>query len=334
MKTILFFILCLLQFSCISQSQKKINGISLVSSREGVTQENVNSVVALNANQAAVMPFGFISDINSPKVIFNTQRQWYGETKKGVKQYIDILNKNGISIMLKPQIWVRGGTYTGTLEMKTEADWEILENSYKDFIISYAKLGAEANVDIFCIGTELEKFVSNRPEYWKDLITEIKKVYSGKLTYAANWDEYKRVPFWETLDFIGVDAYFPLSENKSPSKEELKKGWQKWKTEMKTLSTQKNKPILFTEFGYRSVDYTAKEPWAADRNDDNVNLQAQVNATDIIIQEFWTENWFAGGYVWKWFIDYENSGGIEDNRFTPQNKPAENTIRELYKKYE
>jgi len=55
MKTIVFFILCLLQFSCTSQSQKKINGISFVSSREGVTQDNVTSVVALNANHAAVL---------------------------------------------------------------------------------------------------------------------------------------------------------------------------------------------------------------------------------------------------------------------------------------
>ncbi len=327
------FILSLLQLSCTSQSQNKINGVSFVSSREGVIQNHVNSVLNLNANHASVMPFGFITDINSTEVTFNSHRQWYGETKKGINQYIDILHKNEISVMLKPQIWIRGGEFTGTLEMKTEEDWQKLEETYTDFIITYAEVAATTNVDIFCIGTELEKFVENRPNYWKQLITEIRKIYKGKLTYASNWDEYTKTPFWEALDYVGIDAYFPLSEEKSPSIAQLKAGWQQWKNQMAVFSNQKNKPVLFTEFGYRSMDYTAKKPWLVDRNDEQVNLDAQVNATQAIIEEFWTEKWFAGGYVWKWFINHEKSGGVNDNRFTPQNKPAENTIRELFKKY-
>jgi hypothetical protein len=334
MKKIGFLLLCIFQLSCVSQSQNKINGVSFVSSREGVVQDHVNSVMSLNANHASVMPFGFISDINSPQVTFNSHRQWYGETKKGVNQYIDILHKNGISVMLKPQIWIRGGEFTGELEMKTEEEWIILENTYKDFIISYAKVAETAKVDIFCVGTELKKFVQNRPEYWHKLIEEIKLIYKGKLTYASNWDEYQITPFWTELDYIGIDAYFPLSEKQSPSIEDLKLGWQNWKNKMASFSSSKNKPILFTEFGYRSMDYTAKKPWLVDRNDEKVNLQAQVNATHAIIEEFWPEDWFAGGYVWKWFINHNASGGLKDNRFTPQNKPAENTIRELYKKYQ
>ncbi|MBU2995485.1 glycoside hydrolase [Cellulophaga baltica] len=334
MKKIGFLFLCILQFSCTSQSQTKINGISFVSSREGVAQDHVEKVVNLNANHAAVMPFGFVQNINSPKVNFNTDRQWYGETKKGVSQYIDILHKNGIAVMMKPQIWIRGGEFTGTLEMHTEEDWKILEDTYRDFITMYAKVAADAKVDMFCIGTELEKFVENRPNYWLKLIVEIKEIYKGKLTYASNWDEFKKTPFWEELDYVGVDAYFPLSEAKSPTVENLKAGWRYWKDELATFSEEKSKPILFTEYGYRSMDYTAKKPWLVDRNEEKVNLEAQVNATHAIIEEFWPEKWFAGGYVWKWFINHKRSGGIEDNRFTPQNKPAENTIRELYKKYQ
>lgn len=304
-----------------------------MSSRIEVVQDHVNSVVNLNSNHAAVMPFGFINDINSPEVKFNTERQWYGETKKGVSQYIDMLNKNGIEIMLKPQIWIRGGEFTGALEMKTEEEWQVLESTYKKFIITYAELAAETNVEIFCVGTELEKFVENRPTYWKQLIKEIKEIYKGKLTYASNWDEYTKTTFWEDLDYIGIDAYFPLSEEQSPSVESLRKSWQQWKVGIEKIAIAKKRPILFTEYGYRSMDYTAKKPWLVDRNEENVNLEAQVNATKAIIQEFWSEDWFAGGYVWKWFIDHKQSGGNNDNRFTPQNKPAEQTLKELYKIY-
>ncbi len=318
---------------CSAQVSEKINGVSFVASREEIAQEHIVEVVELHANHAAVMPFGFIKDINSPEIIFNTDRQWFGETKKGAMQYIELLHKNGIKTMVKPQIWIWKGEFTGTLKMASEADWKILESSYDNFIITYAEMAQESGSELFCIGTELEQFLLMRPEYWQRLIAKIRKVYSGKLTYAANWDEYPRVPFWQDLDYIGIDAYFPLSEEKTPSVAQLKAGWQKHKKNIKSLHGTCSKPVLFTEFGYRSTDQTAWKPWLVDRHEEPVNLAAQANATQAILEEFWPEDWFAGGYVWKWFIDHKKSGGEKDNRFTPQNKPAEGVLREFYKAY-
>lgn len=324
-------ILCFLQFSCMSQVKEKINGVSFVASREKVGQRHVDEVLKIHANHAAVMPFGFIREINSPDIIFDTERQWYGETRIGAKQYIEMLHKNGVKVMLKPQIWIWRGEFTGTLKMQSEEDWRALENSYEKFMLAYAGLAQDTQVSILCIGTELEQFVKNRPEFWEKLIVKIKQVYKGKLTYAANWDEYPRTTFWEDLDYIGVDAYFPLSEERTPSVAQLKKGWEKHKEKMKALSIEKGKPILFTEYGYRSMDYTAKKPWLVDRNEEKVNLDGQVNAKKAIFEEFWKEDWFAGGYVWKWFIHHDKAGGGKDNRFTPQNKPAQLVIRDHYK---
>ncbi|MEL6919167.1 MAG: glycoside hydrolase, partial [Bacteroidota bacterium] len=61
-----------------------------------------------------------------------------------------------------------------------------------------------------------------------------------------------------------------------------------------------------------------------------VNFEGQVNASKAIFEEFWKEEWFAGGFIWKWFIDHENVGGNTCNRFTPQNKPAEEVMRQFY----
>ena len=105
--------------------------------------------------------------------------------------------------MLKPQIWVSHGEFTGYIEMNNETDWSALEKSYSNFILDFAKHAETLKIEIFCIGTELEKFIENRPEYWKNLIKKIKNVYKGKLTYAANWDEFKRTPFWNEIDYKG-----------------------------------------------------------------------------------------------------------------------------------
>ncbi len=318
--------------SCTGQETSKINGISYVASPEAINQAHIDPVLQINANYAAVMPFGFLRTLKSPDVVYNTKRQWFGETKEGARQYIKQLHKNKIKVMLKPQIWVWRGEFTGLIKMDSEEDWISLEQSYEIFILDYARLAEEMSVNIFCIGTELELFVTNRPDYWKELIKKIRKAYKGKLTYAANWDEFKRTPFWKELDFIGIDAYFPLSDKKTPTVEDCRKGWVKHREVIKNLYKATGKRVLFAEYGYRSVDYTAKEPWRFDRDMDTVNLEGQQHAMQALYDEFWEEDWFAGGFLWKWFHNHEQSGGTNNSRFTPQNKPVEAIIRKAYKK--
>ena len=316
--------------SCKTQSSK-INGVSFVASRDAVNESHINPVVKVNANYAAIMPFGFIKNLEHPEIIHNTDRQWFGETKAGAEQYIDELRKKKIKIMIKPQIWVWRGEFTGFIEMKNEADWKILEDSYSKFILEYAELANTVKAELFCIGTELEKFIENRPEYWFALIKKIRTKYKGELTYAANWDEFKRTPFWTDLDYIGVDAYFPVSDSKTPTVEESLEGWKTHKQVIYKMFQKHDKPVLFTEYGYRSVDYSGKTPWISDRSMNQVNLEAQTNTTQALFETFWEEDWFAGGFIWKWFHKHDKVGGKENFMFTPQNKPAEALLRKQYK---
>ncbi len=332
MRSIIFCLIVLVVFACSMTNvpKEKINGVSFVAASHQVDSTHVKPVVSINANYAAVMPFGFIRELNSPEIVHNTERQWFGETKAGTQQYIEELRKKGIKIMIKPQIWVWRGEFTGFIEMKNEEDWKTLEAEYSEFILTYADLANEVNAELFCIGTELEYFVKARPEYWSELIKQIKTIYRGKLTYAANWDEFKRTPFWKDIDYIGVDAYFPVSQEQTPTIEACIEGWKKYKSLLKKYTDSINKPILFTEYGYRSVDYSGKEPWKSDRSMNKVNLEAQVNTTKALYDTFWNEPWFAGGFIWKWFTFHDKAGGNENSQFTPQNKPVEAIIKNYY----
>ena len=102
---------------------------------------------------------------------------------------------------------------------------------------------------------------------------------------------------------------------------------------MSAFAKAENRKVIFTEFGYRSVDYTGKEPWKADRSMTTVNLEGQAQATQALFDTVWDEEWMAGGFIWKWFIKHDEVGGAENNQFTPQNKPAEAVIRKHYGKY-
>ena len=82
---------------------------------------------------------------------------------------------------------------------------------------------------MFCIGTEQGSSVKESPEYWLYLIEEVRKIYHGKITYAGNWDNYKNCTFWNKLDYIGIDAYFPVTNAANPNSQQLSEGWTKWK---------------------------------------------------------------------------------------------------------
>ena len=336
------FFLCLLTFnSCKGQTEEvsvftgieKINGISLVASRDKMVTSHIAHISNINTNYSAIIPFGFVRTLDSPEVIYNTERQWLGERVEGVKHSINLLHDANIKVMLKPQIWIGGGDFTGDMTMNSEANWKTLENTYEGYILLYAQIAQETNVELFCVGTELYNFVNARPDFWKQLIGKVKTVYSGKLTYAENWDKVDKVDFWEELDYIGADAYYPISESKTPTIAEARQGWQKWKKELKAVHQKFDRPILFTEFGYRSTHYAGKEPWQSNRIEGNFNFEAQNNLTSALFEEFWNEDWFAGGFIWKWFHNYEDVGGLENNRFTPQNKPVEHIIKAHYAKF-
>ena len=330
---ILFLIVAINSVSCQTKSNSKINGLSFVATNDTVQQVNVDPVKTINANWVSVMPFGFMRSLDSPKLYYNNERQWYGERYEGVKQCINLMHQNDIQVMLKPQIWIGNGSFTGDVQMTSDKKWRQFQKQYTEMMMLYAQLAASTNTEMICIGTEMNNFVIKRPEYWLSLIKKIRSVYNGKLTYAENWDTYKTVPFWSELDYIGIDAYFPISDKKTPSIAEAQDSWQPICRSLQAFSDANDKQVIFTEFGYRSKGYAGKKPWDSNREKGNGNEQTQANLLQATFQSFWEKSWFAGGFLWKWFPDENQYKERQKNRFSVQGKQAEEVVQEFYKKF-
>ncbi|WP_335964920.1 glycoside hydrolase [Galbibacter sp. PAP.153] len=306
--------------------EKKIHGISLVASKDSLLLPEALKIKNIHANYVSLMPFAFLKNINHPEIVYNNDKQWFGETSAGIKQHKELLDSLHIKVLLKPQLWVWKGQFTGHIKMDGEAQWIALEEQYRNYILHFAKLAELLHIDVFCIGTELHEFVINRPEFFKKLIQQIRNLYHGKLTYAENWDVYQEVPFWGELDYIGIDAYFPVSNEKTPSLKTLKEGWKPYKQAMEEFAADIQKPIIFTEYGYRSIDFAGKEPWNHEPSNLPANYQAQNNCLMALYQTIWNEPWFAGGFLWKWFP--KGAAHVSNqNRFTIQNKPAQELVK-------
>lgn len=312
-------------FSC---SQKKINGVSLVSPPKHVEDFSLLDVRQIHANWVAIIPFAFCKD-GSPNVYFNHNRQWWGEKKEGVLELINLARQQQLMVFLKPHVWYHK-SWIGDFTLENEKDWKIWEQDYVDYILSYAKIAEEQQVELLCIGTELKQVVLKRPLFFKELITKIKQVYKGKITYAANWDNIGAVNFWNELDYIGVDAYYSLSDKKEPTVQELKLAWDPIKLNLYQLSKVDNKPVLFTEYGFESSDYNTKETWGSNGKYP-VNERAQVNAYQSLYETFYGEDWFAGGFLWKWHLT-DSTYRNQEKAFSPQGKKAIEVVKKQFKK--
>jgi hypothetical protein len=331
-QSLFLLIIVFFSISFYSSNKEKINGICFVAPPHKVNATHINPIKAVNASWVAVTPYAFCRP-NSPNVTFNQSRQWRGETEIGTIETIIAAKKLGLKVMMKPHIWVMGQGWAGAYDMQNETDWVKWEKAYSKYIMRFAEISDSLNVEIICIGTEFKNAVKKRPQFWATLIDQVRKSYHGKVTYAANWDNYDNVTFWNKLDYIGIDAYFPICDSETPTVQELNEKWKPVVQKLQAFQSKYKKPILFTEFGYRSMDFSAAGHWEMDNKNGEVNLEAQKNATEAIFNTFWKQDWFAGGFLWKWHSNHEQKGGINDSHYTPQNKPAELIVKQWYNEH-
>lgn len=312
-------------------SEGKILGASLEMPPNRIGPQPIEHLKSVNAEWVAMIPYGFTPNGTS-EVRFGYPGQWWGESEVGTLMCIRMAKNAGLKVMLKPHVWVQGQGWPGKFEPKSERAWKAWENTYREYILAFARLADSSDVDLFCVGTEYRIAIDKRPDFWKKLIKEVKEVYSGPVTYAANWDNFQKVTFWEELDYIGVDAYFPLLDDPLPAVEDIKKKWKPVEDELGALSKKTDRPILFTEYGYMSVEYTNSGHW---KHGDTVkvSMQAQANAYRGLFESIWQQDWMAGGFFWKWHLNgYKTAGGPKNRRYTPQNKLAAEVIKEWYGK--
>ncbi len=310
--------------------ENPIGGMTLVAPPQPFESDPMLELKDVNVAWVAVVPYAFTPK-NEARVHFGNNHQWWGETPEGAKETIRLAKKNNLGVMLKPQVWMHG-SWVGDMEFEKESDWLQWESDYRDYIITFAKIAAEHEVEILCVGTEFKRSAVIREQYWRDLIGEIRTIYKGDLTYSANWDEFESMPFWDALNLIGISSYFPLSDEAEPSISKLKKAWNPVKKSMEAVSQKYNKAILFTEYGYLSVDGCAGKTWILEkkRHDLPTNEKAQCNALEALYTVFSDEKYWAGCFYWKWYPYNYHRRNRRANDYTPQGKMAENTIRKWY----
>ncbi len=254
-------------------------------------------------------------------------------TDADVRHAIRTAHAEGMNVMLKPHVdlWNDPNHWRGEIGLTfTPAQWNTWFASYTAMITHYAELAAEEGVEQFSVGTELNATTA-REAQWRAVIAAVGAEFDGTLTYAGDWTNALAVPWWDALDLIGVDAYYPLADdgNNSPTATELADAWEPVLAGLADLSAAEgHKPIIFTEIGYRSQNGAAQHPWDW-ASGGAVDLAEQALLYRVAFEQVSDEPWFAGFYWWSWdAVPYQ--GGACDNGYTVHDKPAEDVVRQWY----
>lgn len=303
----------------------KIQGVVFTGPASGpLDEEAFTSMRAVGATHVALVPEGTV-DLETLEIRHDFKGQWYGETRAATVEGIRLARSAGLRVMIKPHLEVPR-MWRGEFDVESKVKWPAFAAAYRKLILSFAHLAEDEGVEVLCLGTELKRLALGRPELWRELARDVRRVYHGKLTYAANWDSFDQIEFWDALDLIGVDAYFPLSDARTPQPGEIAAGWDRWAKRLAAVHERFDRPVIFTEWGYELEDHAAKEPWVIGGGRFSTTAEAaQANAYEGTFRRVWHEPWMQGLFVWRW-----SPRAGEPGSYSPRGREAEEVLERWF----
>lgn len=289
-------------------------------------RSSLDELKQLGISHLSVTPFGYLPALDSSEV--RGPGHYPGEeTPTRVRAVTHDAHARGQTVMLKPHLWVGGGAWPGELAPSSPDAVERFFRTYRDFILSWATVAAETKAESFLIGVELRALTAAHPAKFRALIADVRRVYSGRLGYGANWDEVLAVEFWDELDFIGVQLYAPLRDAAEPlSIEALRAHARAWLSRYTLVATRTGKPLYLTEIGFTNRVGVTLDPhvWpeqkSALRTDGGDEEQRL--AYEAILSTFGESPLVERIYIWKWFTDVNTDEERAGFGFMPRGKPA------------
>ncbi len=215
-------------------------------------------------------------------------------TDASLRSAISQARSRGLAVALKPHIDLPDDTWRGDIVPEDRDAWFA---AYRSFIARYTELAHTAGASTFVVGTELAG-ISTDPR-WRTVIATVRAKFAGTLTYAANWDEFPQITFWDLLDEIGIDAYYPLTSRAdgTASVAQLTDAWKAPKQSLRALAARWAKPVRFTEVGYTRHRGTTAAPWDFALATSEAS-EEQAKAYKAVFDALKGERWFAGPDFW------------------------------------
>ncbi len=265
----------------------------------------------------------------------------YGAGRARLVAMIDQAKQERLLVTVVPHVLLDDGQWRGDLApafdgVASEAAWRAWWDSYAQLVLVLAEAAEEGCADVLSLGIEFKSF-SREPfaAAWMDeLADDVGQVFGGALTYSANWDEVEIVPFWESLDVVGINAFYPLVKKGAPDDQAaLFAGAARIHEGLATMFPAQR--VWFIELGFKSTVRSYDEPWKwiDEVPDDAVSERAQLLGYQAHARALRAQPAVDGVFFWAVPADPDDRAHaykFEDERgFSFLDKPAEAVVRDL-----
>jgi len=291
----------------------------------------LDELARMGTTWISITPFGRIWSLTSTEILLDFEAP-YAQNRADVARMIQQAHARGIKVLLIPHLWVETEGWRGEIDPGSPEGWLAYQNSYSRFVLAWAELAGEAEADAFSIGVECKSWSGRFGGYWSGLIAQVRQAFPGVLTYSANWDEVEHVLFWDKLDLIGVNAFYPLADHNRASYAEYVRGAKRARDGIRSTALTLGMPVVFVEVGYTTRSDAAVEPWLwpDDMTDVAFDEHEQARALAAVFEAFLPEPWFAGFFVWRYYASLDDISQEHIWGFSPHGKVAEDTLRQVF----
>ncbi len=296
-------------------------------SREIPYETFITEIARTGANTICLVVHGYQENTSSGSIFIDARKT---PSNRRLGELIDCAHEKGLRVILIPVVLLakrRGNEWRGKIKPDNWNEWW---EDYNHFILHYAAVAQAGGVEVFSVGSELIS-TETQTDRWKQLIAAVRKVYTGRLTYSANWDHYEVPRFWGDLDIIGMTSYFTLAKVKNPALKDLLGVWAGIKRDILKWQKTINRPILFTEVGWPNQVTAAEFPWNYYASPDEPDPILQANCFESFFATWINEKPVAGFLIWEWRNGLDQpTSPQKDTSYRPMSKPAMKVIRKYF----
>ena len=292
----------------------------------------MSDIRRMGGNWVSITPFGRVADLRATGVSMSFEAP-FEQNRKAVAAAVEQAHAQGLRVMIVPHLWVESGEWRGFIDPGSDAGWKRWARAYDTFVSNWAKVATSTGADLFAVGIELRRWVTtSRATSFLPIIKHVRSLYSGPLTYAANWDDVEDTVIWGDLDVIGINAFYPLAEHPDAGFDELRKAATTRVAGASALAARWNRPIVFTEFGYTTRKDPALRPWEWPEalSDVVVDERAQAAAYRALLSAAIDQSWLAGLFVWRLYADPDDVTQEPEFGFSFRGKLAELELRDAF----
>ncbi|MCC7408272.1 MAG: hypothetical protein IT442_09380 [Phycisphaeraceae bacterium] len=231
----------------------------------------------------------------------------------------------------------RGNEWRGKINPE---HWDVWWDSYERMQQYFQSIAAEADVDLYAVGSELIS-TEVQLDRWQKVIGTARSRLRCQLFYSTNWDHYDRPAFWGLLDAIGINGYWnitTLTDTEDPDPALLVERWRQIRQDLEVFARVQGRPILLTEIGYPSLPWALEKPWnyvapagqEADGQAQAMGYEAFIAAWSDMLRGRITPQemaWMKGVFFYEW--DVYHAGGPGDTGMGVEGKPVLAVLEQL-----